>query len=77
MDELTIFIYLTGVSSSPVQKAPVFPKMELEKPKLNPETGTVSGKYKVKEEYMPKTTIPLKEDSREFVQDPYCGIRIV
>ena len=51
--------------------------MEVEKPKLNPETGTVSGKYKVKNEYMPKSDMPARDDNREFVKDPYCGIRIV
>ncbi|XP_052282669.1 protein MCM10 homolog isoform X2 [Dreissena polymorpha] len=46
-------------------------------PKLNPETGTVSGKYCVREEFLPKTTSLLKEDERESVTDPFCGIRIV
>ena len=46
------------------------------KPALDPVTGTVSGKYKVKDEYMQKSTL-AKEDERESVTDPFCGIRIM
>ncbi|WAR25962.1 MCM10-like protein [Mya arenaria] len=59
----------------PVMSRWTVPKQE--GPKLNPETGTVSGKYRLRDEYMPKTTSLVKEDERESVTDPFCGIRIV
>ncbi|WAR25947.1 MCM10-like protein [Mya arenaria] len=61
-------------------KKPVMSRWTVQKqegPKLNPETGTVSGKYRLRDEYMPKTTSLVKEDERESVTDPFCGIRIV
>ncbi|XP_052779218.1 protein MCM10 homolog isoform X1 [Mya arenaria] len=64
----------TDTSTVPKRPPPV-PKQE--GPKLNPETGTVSGKYRLRDEYMPKTTSLVKEDERESVTDPFCGIRIV
>jgi hypothetical protein len=61
-------------NSKPLRIHPI--QQVSQKPALDPVTGTVSGKYKVKDEYMQKSTI-TKEDVRESVTDPFCGIRIM
>ena len=63
---------------SPVsQRSPHMRPVEQNKPALNPETGTVSGKYKVRDEFMPKKNSIHKEVEKESVTDPFCGIRIM
>ncbi|XP_060557335.1 protein MCM10 homolog [Ruditapes philippinarum] len=64
----------TETNSKPLRIHPI--QQVSQKPALDPVTGTVSGKYKVKDEYMQKSTI-TKEDVRESVTDPFCGIRII
>ena len=65
-------------SASPAPR-PVKTKPVVNKPQLNPETGTVSGKYTLREEYKTKpVNSKLKDlDEKEFTTDPYCGIRIM
>ena len=65
----------TTSTNKPVRKT----KPVTIKPELNPETGTVSGKYTLREEYKPKPITPQLADveETEIETDPYCGIRIM
>ena len=51
----------------------------MNKPELNPETGTVSGKYTLREEYRTKPVAPdlTDVDEKNITTDPYCGIKIM
>lgn len=46
---------------------------------MDPETGTVSGKYTLREEYKPKPVTPQFKDvdEKDVQTDPYCGIKIM
>ena len=65
----------TTTTNKPVRKT----KPVTIKPQLDPETGTVSGKYTLREEYKPKpVTAQLPDiEEKESTTDPYCGIRIM
>ena len=65
----------TSTANKPVRKT----KPVTIKPQVDPETGTVSGKYTLREEYKPKpVTAQLPEvEEQECTTDPYCGIRIM
>lgn len=66
--------------SDPTSSVKGSPKTQSFKPgrlAVDPATGTVSGKFKVRDEYRPKTAVALKEEERETVTDPYCSIRII
>ena len=69
-----IVLFFSETDSKPIRIHPV--QKMTQKPPVDPVTGTVSGKYKVREEYMQRSTV-AKEDVRESVTDPFCGIRIM
>ena len=74
-DPLIIFTdHSTSAGHKPVKPNPI-----VNKPQLNPETGTVSGKYTLREEYKTKPAGPnLKDiDEKDVATDPYCGIKIM
>jgi len=74
--EWVIISFTTILESNTIPKRAVA-QSKPEGPQLNPETGTVSGKYRLREEYMPRSTGLAKEDERESITDPFCGIKIM
>ena len=68
----------TDRSASPANR-PIKTKPVMNKPELNPETGTVSGKYTLREEYRTKPVTPdvTEIDEKSITTDPYCGIKIM